>query len=258
MRHTSLLFCVLAVCACAHLRTAPGPVIPDRPGFGDAPTALPAGGVEVETGFTSDRAQGMAYQSTGESLMRVGIGGGIELRLFGNSYAAKSVVGGPTRRGMEDSKVGVKVSVIDLPDSVHGIVPGLAFLLATSVPNGAYGIGAGVAQPEGQIAASWNTNTPFSIGANAGISAAFDGTSWSNPGWTSASASYAVSARVSLFIEGMHQFDARGAPLSATYTDGGLTVTLGEKLELDARIGRGTAAGTGADHFYGFGIARRF
>jgi hypothetical protein len=258
MRLAFLLAVVLTTAACSHLRTAAGPVIPDRPGFGDAPTALPAGGVELETGFTNDRARGTAYQTTGESLMRVGIGAGIELRVFGNSYASRSVAGAPTVRGMEDSKVGAKIGVIDLPDSVHGIVPGLAFLFATSLPNGANGIGAGVAQPEGQVAASWNTGTPFSIGANAGVSAAFDGTAWSNPAWTSASVTYGLTSRISFFVEAMHQFDARGPAPPATYADGGVTVTLGDKLELDARIGRGTAAATGADRFFGFGIARRF
>ena len=194
----------------------------------------------------------------GESLLRVGLGRGIEFRFLGNSFGALMAAGAPAVRGMEDSKVGVKVNLIDQPDSVHGAIPSLSVLVGTSLPNGARGIGAGVALPEAHVAANWNTPSPISIVANLGLNAAFDGITRSTAGWMSTTTSYAVNSHVSLFVQAMHQFDVRGGVSSATHADGGVSLTLGERLELDARVGRGVAGSATHDRIFGFGIARRF
>src|SRR5205085_11261890 len=105
----TLLFLVLPLGACASWG-APGPVVADRPGYTDAPTALPARALQREAGVTDDRvAASIArprseYRSLGETLLRIGVGARTELRLFGNSYATRVTEGAPNVSGLEDIK----------------------------------------------------------------------------------------------------------------------------------------------------------
>ena len=66
-----------------------GPVVADRPGYTDTPTALPARGYQVEAGITDDHVDSVTYRSAGEVLVRAGVGSHIELRFFGNSYGIR-------------------------------------------------------------------------------------------------------------------------------------------------------------------------
>lgn len=258
MRRVALLFIPFAVAACIHPQTPPGPVLPDRPGFSDMPNVLPAGAVQIESGFTDDRAAGVKYQTVGEALLRIGVGRGVEVRFFGNSFATRTGAGVPPARGMEDAKLGAKFRLIELPDSAHGWTPTLAFEIASSLPTGATGLTAGVAQPEAKLAANWTTSTPFSFAANVGLAKAFDGAAWSNEGSAVASTSFDVTEHLSLFAEGMRVLTLSGPSQQATYIDGGVTYTLGEQLQLDAHIGRGVSPGVSGERSLGFGIARRF
>jgi hypothetical protein len=258
IRRSHWLLAALLASGCAGLHSPPGPVIPDRPGYTDTPTVLPRGAAQVEAGFTSDQNGGTVYRSAGETLLRVGVGGPFELRLFGNSYATRTVAGAATVSGMEDLKIGAKLALIDKPDSVHGLAPNLALLVASTLATGANGIGAGAAQPEAKLAASWTTSGPFSFYTNAGVGAVYDGTSWSDHGWGSLATWYAASPRLSLFVEGMHVYDANGPVTPASYVDAGATLMFGERFQVDARVGRGAGGAASSERFFGFGFGRRF
>lgn len=254
--HLLLLAC--AACGCFRAHAPSGPVAPDRPGYTDTPTALPAGAAQLEMGFSDDRSGGSRYQSVGEVLLRVGVAGPVELRLFGNSFASRTIPPARSVGGFEDLKAGAKVRLIEKPDSIHGLTPNLALLVATTLPTGASKIGAGVAQPEAKLAASWTTSSPFSFYTNAGFGGIFDGTAWSDHGWASLANWYAVSPRVSLFVEGMHVQNVSGPAPSASYVDGGLTVLFVDQLQVDARIGRGAGGAVASERFAGFGFGVRF
>ncbi len=258
MRRFALWLIPLASAACIHPSTQPGPVLPDRPGFSDMPNVLPSGAVQLESGFTDDRAAGVKYQTVGEALLRLGIGRGVELRMFGNSYAMRTGGGAPAARGMEDATVGAKFRLVEVPDSAHGLIPSLALLVSSSVPTGAAGLTAGVAQPEAHFAANWTTSGPFSFAANAGVAKAFDGAAWSNQGSAVASTSFDINEHLSLFAEGMRMLTLSGPSESATYVDGGVTFLLGEQIQLDAHIGHGISRGVSGERSFGFGVARRF
>lgn len=251
-------FAPIVICGCAHLHTPPGPALPDRPGFTDTPAVLPPGAIQVEAGYTDDRLNDNRYQSAGEVLLRVGIGGPVELRLFGNSYATHSSPNVATVHGFEDFKLGVKVRLIEKPDSVHGLKPNLALLIATTFPTGASKIGAGVVQPEVKVAASWTTNSPFSVYSNAGFGTIFDGTAWSNHTWGSVATWYAVTPRISMFVEGLHVRTVSGPSSPTSYIDGGVTLLFGERFQIDVRAGRGVGSPVSAERFIGLGLARRF
>src|SRR5437763_17198544 len=77
----------LSLIGCASLG-APGAAAPDRPGHTDTPVVMPLRAVQLEAGVTDDRvgAAGSAplveYRALGEALLRFGLGGRTELRLF--------------------------------------------------------------------------------------------------------------------------------------------------------------------------------
>jgi Putative MetA-pathway of phenol degradation len=245
-------------CGCAHLHTPAGPVVPDRPGFTDTPTVLPVGAVQVEGGFTDDRSSESRYQSIGEVLLRIGVPGPFELRLFANSFGVRTIADAEAAHGMEDFKVGAKFRLIARPDSVHGLTPSLALFVATTLPTGARNIGAGAAQPEAKLAAAWTTSSPFSFYTNTGFGAVYDGAAWSDHGWGSLATWYAATPRLSLFLEGNHVQNVSGPAASSSYVDGGFTLLFGDRLQVDARVGRGAGSPVTSERFVGLGLARRF
>ena len=257
---------VAAACligACAHLG-APGPVAPDRPGYTDTPVALPAHAVQLETGVTDDRSGPASsrteYVSAGETLLRVGVGANAELRLFGNSYGIRTVDNAPGVRGMEDVKLGAKLNLRAIPDSVHSWAPNVALLAAITLPTGAAGITAGSAQPEAKIAMNWTTPTSFSLYSNVGSGTVYNEIGRAQRAWTSVASWWSVNPRVALFVEGLviGRISGSGSGTAGRDVDGGITWLVTDRFQLDLRAGRGFGSETSSERFIGAGLARRW
>jgi hypothetical protein len=256
-------FAAAGLGACAALG-APGPVAADRPGYTDTPVALPARAVQLESGVTDDRT-GPAdarteYVSAGETLLRAGVGGSTELRLFGNSYGVRTVTGAATVRGVEDVKIGAKRNLRAIPDSVHSWVPNVALLAATTLPTGATGITAGSAQPEAKVAMNWTTASPFSLYANLGYGTIYNEVGRAGRAWTSVAGWWSVNPHVSLFAEGLAigRVSGSGSGTAGNNVDGGATYLLTDRLQIDVRVGRGLGSETSRERFIGAGFARRW
>jgi hypothetical protein len=251
--------------ACATVG-APGPVVPDRPGYTDTPTALPAGALQLETGVTDDRTSGgpgtpaTDYRSFGEVLVRAGIGARTELRLFANSYAVRTADRTPKVSGMEDAKFGAKFSLRAAPDSVHGWLPNAALLAATTLATGTIGLSAGAAQPEAKLAINWSTPSPFSLYANIGAATIYTNSGRASRAWTSVAAWWAVNSRVSAFAEGIGfgRLSGSGNGTAGNDVDAGLTLLVTDRFQLDVRAGRGLGSETSNERFIGAGLARRW
>jgi hypothetical protein len=261
-----LLACGLFTFAACATFGAPGPVSADRPGYTDTPAALPARAVQLEAGVTDDRvgtAPGVSateYRTFGETLLRFGVGARTELRLFANSYAARLTDGSSSVRGIEDAKVGAKVNLRAVPDSVHSWLPSTALLAATTVATGAKGISAGAAQPETKLAVSWTTPSPFSVYANLGYGAIETGSGRATRAWTSVAGWWAVTPRVSLFAEGLTIGRVRGSGTgtAGNDVDAGLTFLINDRFQVDLRAGHGLGSETSHEQFIGAGLARRW
>jgi hypothetical protein len=262
-RGAILLAMMTALGACAHLG-APGPVVADRPGYTDTPVALPAGAVQLEAGATDDRVgpsdARTEYVSAGETLLRLGLGGRTEARLFGNSYGRRTVSGAGTTGGVEDFKLGAKLNLRSAPDSVHSWAPNIALLAATTLPTGASGFGASSSQPEVKVAMNWTTASPFSLYTNVGYGDIVNETGRAGKGWVSAASWWAINPRVSLFAEGLAIGRVRGSGsgTAGNNVDGGLTFLINDRFQLDVRVGRGLGRETGSERFVGGGLAKRW
>ena len=252
------LVLLLLTGGCAVLRPVTGPVVADRPGYTDTPTALPARGYQIESGVTDDHVDSVAYRSVGEILVRVGIGHRTELRFFGNSLGIRSVPGIETTNGLEDAKVGAKVALHTAPDSVHTLAPRAAILAATTLATGAENRTAHKAQPEAKLALAWTTSGPFSFYSNFGYGALYDGAAWGTHGWGSLAVWYAVNPKVSLFGEGLAVGRVSGSATSANYVDAGATWLVTNQFQIDVRGGHGLSGGATHEHFFGAGLAWRW
>jgi hypothetical protein len=252
-----------AVGGCAGYVSPPGAVSPDRPGFTDTPPALPAGAFQLEAGITNDRVgtpNPVTYTTLGETLLRIGVGAQSEVRLFGNSYATRSTSGGPSVHGMEDPKLGIKTTLHTKPDSTHSFVPNVAALVATTLPMGATQFRAAHAQPEAKLAVNWTTASPFSLYSNLGIGRLYTGVGRANRAWMSVAGWWSVNPKVSTFAEGMQigRLSGSGSGTAGSFVDGGVTYLINDRLQLDARIGRGVGSETSTERFFGAGLARRW
>jgi len=214
--------------------------------------------VQIEAGVTDDRIEDVNYRSVGELLLRAGVGRRTELRFFANSLGIRSASGEPTTHGLEDSKLGLKFALHTAPDSVHGWVPRLALLAASTLPTGAANRSAGKAQPEAKLAASWTTAGRFSVYSNFGVGGVYDGNAWGTHGWVSTALWLAASPRVSLFGEGLVVGRIGGTATSANYLDGGVTYLFGDHVQADVRVGHGLGATAAPERFIGAGIAWRW
>ena len=246
------------IAACGVLRPVTGPVVADRPGYTDTPTALPARGYQVEAGITDDHVDSVTYRSAGEVLLRAGVGSHIELRFFGNSYGIRWAPGVETTHGLEDAKLGAKLALHAAPDSVHGLIPRLAFLAATTIASGAENRTAHKAQPEVKLAAAWTTSGPFSLYTNFGYGGVYDGTAWGTHAWVTAALWFAASAKIPLYGEGLVVGRTSGSAISANYVDGGVTYLFGSHVQADVRAGHGLGANASHDHYFGMGMAWRW
>ncbi|TAL87430.1 MAG: transporter [Rhodanobacter sp.] len=101
----------------------------DRPGYGFNPAVLGAGDVTIEQGlpdWTGDRQAGVRSSLyTADSLLRIGLGGPLELQLGSSPYNRLRLSGGGTdytRHGRGDSHLGLKLA---LPSNIRRFSWGL-------------------------------------------------------------------------------------------------------------------------------------
>jgi hypothetical protein len=90
----------------------------DRPGYGFTPVVLAAGNITVEQGlpdWSRDREDGItSSQYSADSLLRIGLGGPLELQLGSspwNSLRQSGLGSDTTRHGHGDSQLGLKLAL---------------------------------------------------------------------------------------------------------------------------------------------------
>ena len=245
---------------CAGYVSPPGAVSPDRPGFTDTPPVMPASAFQLEAGYTDDRTDAGTYATLGEVLLRIGVGAQSEIRLFGNSLAIRSAPGVASTTGRGDQKLGFKTNLCTKPDSVHSLLPNVAFLAATTVPTGSDGFTASRAQPEAKLAVNWTTASPFSLYSNVGVGSIYNEVGRAGRLWVSTAGWWSVNPKVSAFVEGMTmgRLSGSGSGTAGNWVDGGLTYLINDRLQLDARAGHGLGSETSTERFFGVGFARRW
>lgn len=227
-----------------------GPLITDRPDFTESPVSVARGVIQLEGGYTFTGVSGTRSHSLGEILVRVGVGGPLELRFGVNSYQIEG--GSPVRRGMEDSGIGAKLEVVE----AAGARPTIGLIVGASLPTGARAFRSETVEPEAVVAMGWALPGGWSVGSNVGFLLGSSGAGEDNQWLGSLTMGRGVGdGPVAVFAEVYGFREAAGG--SDVFVDGGVTMTLGEHMQLDMRVARQLQGLTRETHF-GVGIARRW
>jgi len=223
---------------------ARGPIETDRPDFTESSATVAKGRYQLEAGYTVQRAanRGSAH-SLPETLLRIGVGSRVELRLAQNAMVSDGV------STFDDVVVGSKVAL----GGQRGVRPELALLVQTTLPTGGARISATVVQPSAALLAGWELGGPWSAGGSliAGrerdehleLAASVVVGRELSPSWRSYAEWFTI-----------QPVNGNAGERGESYVNGGFTRLLSPTLQLDARLGVGV--GGAADRlFLGVGLS---
>jgi hypothetical protein len=115
--------------------TAPLTITTDRPAVTDSSAVVPSGAFQAENGLLETGNQGQWTLDFPETLIRVGIAPGTELRFTAPDYFSDSLTSAGLRSGFGDLSLGVKQQLHSGPDGFE-----VAAIVTLSFPTGAAAI----------------------------------------------------------------------------------------------------------------------
>lgn len=239
------LWMLAALVGCAPLAAqARGPIETDRPDFTESSATVPKGRYQLEAGYTVQRAadRGSSH-SLPETLLRIGVGSRVELRLAQNALVSD---GAST---FDDVVVGTKVAL----GAQRGGRPELALLLQTTLPTGGARVSASVVQPSAALLAGWELGGPWSAGGSLIAGRERDE-------HLELAGSLVIGRELSATWRSYAEWftiqpvNGNAGERGESYLNGGVTRLLSPTLQLDARVGVGV--GGAADRFFlGVGLS---
>lgn len=243
-------------------------LVTDRPDQTESPAVVPAGFVQVESGFTLTVDEEGIFETRvlegPGTLVRVGLGHRTELRVGWAGWIEEEVeaddarFGTRTTDGVGDGELGAKVR---LREEV-GAIPETALLVGVSIPAGDDELSSDRFDPAVRLSFAHTLTERLGLGYNLGME-------WSSePGERGVRETHSrlvytvalgapVSERLGAFVEvfGAEPVDAPGG--SEVSLDGGFTYLLRPNLQLDLFAGAGLNEGT-PDWLAGAGVSYRW
>ncbi len=235
----------------------PPPLVTDRPDVTESAETVRRGAVQVEIGYGHARVDGdggveLDRTSFPATLVRVGLGDRVELRVGWDGYVAESLDAGGVeteQTGVADLALGAKVKLRE----------GLALLVGAGVPSGSRAFRAERVDPAVVLAASHALTDALSLGYNVGYGAetvqdAPGDLDTRGLGRYSASLAIGLTDRWGAFVEAFGFLPADGGP--AHSADAGVTFLASKNVQLDLSGGAGLNE-RADDWFVGAGISFR-
>jgi len=231
------------------------PIVTDRPDFTESTSVVPRGMLQVEGGYTFERAGAVHTHAIGEVLGRVGLLDALELRIGLNSYTITSVAGGSST-GVEDASLGVKLGL--LRRDGHGAAfPEAALIVATGLPTGGSAVTAGGWEPEAKLALGWDLSERLGVAANLNAASLHGNGGRTGELAGSVSFGYSLTDRIGSYAEYYGFYPTSGPGADTHFANAGLTYLLTDDFQVDARVGHNLGSPEG-DYFFGIGLARRW
>lgn len=226
------------------------------PDFPESVVTLPAGAVQIEMGSTYGSTGEIRRFSTGEAVIRAGLGSRIELQVAPASLLWEMSTSN-RRVGFQDSGVGLKFALRQFGNGANEWDPALALIVSASLPTGHAYFRSRHALPRAKFIAGWNLTPAVNFTAEAGwargdsVGVLFD--EWNS----TASVQASISPRASLYAEYINAGTRRADVGRAALLTGGFTYLLATTVQVDFRAG--VRPDNARDEtFYHFGIARIF
>lgn len=232
------------------------PIVTDRPDYTESTETVPAGRMQLEGGYTFSRKNADKEHSMGEWLLRIASGPRLEMRVGMNSFC-RDETPSSTTTGFEDMTLGFKYRLAEKSERFNLLKPSISVIGMTSIPTGSPAMREKHLQPEAKLCMGWEPTDKLEATANVNYLYASEGGDQFSQYAASLSVGYALSARTGAYVEYFGFFpDSRGSGNSA-YVNTGLSYLFTRDFQVDIRFGQGMN-GANPDHFWGFGIARRW
>jgi Putative MetA-pathway of phenol degradation len=221
-------------------------IVADRPGFGESAAVVPRWGVQVESGLSWTRlGQDQRLLDLPEVLLRVGVGGRLEVRVVASDWL-RAAGDGTTSSGWSDMGIGFKWLAVAGADQVS--LRGVLY-----VPNGSTRWSDNRVDPEGAVAWSRALSDAWSLGAT--LSAHRYTSVPSTFVSPSVSLGRALGHELSTYVE-YGASVAKGA-LPVQRIDNGYTWLPTGRTQLDFSLGVGLSS-IAPDFFVSVGLSHRF
>jgi hypothetical protein len=250
MKAAALL--LLLACAAARAEDA---ISPDRPDFTNGPDVLEKGRFQIETSgaWQRDKADGVTtrLRST-PTLLRLGVGHGLELRLDTNGWLRQT---DPSASGRGDIGLGAKWQIQDGDETR----PGLGLLFDMQTPTGSGDFKGHGLRPALAFLAEWDLPAGYSLGTMAGlVTDRNDADQRYTAGVLSASLGIPLGEKLRGFAEvaGQQLTSARNGG-SVVTAGTGLAWQVSNDAQLDAAVFRGLNHNT-PDWSWTVGLSLRF
>ena len=245
-----------------------GPLVSDRPDFTESTLTIPAGHLQLESGYTFnyDRHDGRRTKrhTFPEVLLRVGVAEDVELRIGWEGWARteslstmRNDVGRRTLltetvTGGSDLSVGFKFHLADQ----DGIRPDLGLIVAADLPTGHHAYTSGDVDPNLGLLWAYDLDDDWSLAGNLNLALPTEaGTRIVEPS-ASLSVGYGITDGVGAYFEYFGFYPGSHGP-DTHYVNGGLTFLVTDDFQIDLRAGAGLNDDSD-DFFTGIGFVWRF
>jgi hypothetical protein len=230
----------------------------DRPDFTESSTTVPAGSVQIETGYTvstdDDSGPRVTSHSFPEALFRVGTSlEWLELRLATNVSGETA----PENSGadFEDLYLGTKIAMCNQ----DGLIPELAVMPQMTVPTGGSSVTADRTLPGVNILYGWDLTDSLSTAGSTQVNRTVDDDGSACVEWAQSwTVGFGLTEQLGAYTEWFAFFpDSGTAADTQHYGNGGLTWLFNDDLQADVRAGFGLNEAAD-DFFAGVGLSWRY
>lgn len=250
---TISLFICFIYCVPAHPQT----ISPDRPGFGNGTGLVPAGAIQLESGYLYSRVGEVKEHTLGQWLVRFGAAERLEFRLGVDSYVSTSSPDGDDS-GFSDGSLGLKLKLYHGEHGFETLTYDLSAVAETSLPTGSKPYRAPRLQPAVMFVLDLAVPQGFTLSPFTSYTLASDDTGQYNQFGGGVSLGVSLTERTGCFLEyfGLTKEKDRG-PETTNYLDGGFTFLLADNCQLDIHSGLGMN-GPSPSYFVGIGFSYLF
>jgi len=256
MKKNVILLVILFVMTYAvSAQTQKPEIVTDRPDQTEAPSLVPTGGLQVETGFIYEKDRAAELNSTNltynTTLIKYGINEHIELR-FISEYLGETVKQSEDQltkvKGFSPLALGVKMKIAE----ENGIWPQAAFIGHINLKTGSEAFAPSYTAADFRFTFAHTLSDKFSLSYNLG--AEWDGETPDATFLYTLSLGYVVSDRAGLFVEGYSFFPENAK--ADNRVDAGFTYKFTPVVQWDISAGLGLSDNA-PDYFLSTGISFR-
>jgi hypothetical protein len=225
-----------------------GQISTDRPTQSFSPFSMPAGKVQLESGFASERPQSKVdyYNVTYvNALVRAGITKGFELRVTQNYLGERTLGAGDN--GWSATSLGTKIQLIEEKD----LLPQIAVIGTYSFAGGSGNFYAG--QGVTDIRFLFRNNLSDRVSLDYNVGSVWDGEM--TTGIYTLCLGFSATDKLGIFLE-PYGFFAKNTPSDHRFNTG-FTYLVTDNFQLDGSIGNGLVSRS-PDYFMAFGASILF